>query len=99
MPRDTVLAWHLTSGAGFSSEAMPKAGHLDGQLLLFHNLVHEHGAQWDLCSACQAQRGVLHAVYLHTHVSHLQACLPTECGADGQKLCKCAKAKANSKQT
>lgn len=54
----------LTSSASFSSEAVAKAGHLDGQLLFGQDVVHVHGPQGHLCGPCQAQGGVLHTVHL-----------------------------------
>ena len=54
----------LTSSASFSSKAVTKTCHLDGQLLLRQDLVHVHSTQRHLSGSCQAQRRILHTIHL-----------------------------------
>lgn len=70
----------LTSGASFSSEAVTKTCHLDGQLLLRQDLVHVHSTQRHLRRSCQAQRRILHTIHLQQG-SLLREDKPTLMGA------------------
>mmetsp|Transcript_27852 Transcript_27852/g.52987 ORF Transcript_27852/g.52987 Transcript_27852/m.52987 type:complete len:313 (-) Transcript_27852:280-1218(-) len=64
-----------SSGPCFGTETVAEGNHLDGQVLLFHHLVHVHASQGNLGSASEAQVHALHTVHLGVGHARLEATL------------------------
>ena len=58
-----------TSCTSLCTEAMAEASQFYGQLVFRQDLVHVHGPQGHFCSASQAEKGVLHTIYLQEPTS------------------------------